>query len=359
MKEVGLNGLIKGRADMRKSSTAILKDQQEILKIRHYVMNLIYRNSNASVPVESSRALENRFGVPRALVRKALEKLIQEGYLETRRGIGTFTCPMTWNRFSELLPVPPLIGILMGDGNNFFHRENEWALYTALGNAALKLGAVHKVVLSGISEEAIVKEIVESHINALLWARRTVPDAIASGLKEAGIPLVLIGGSHPEADSVESDFSDAAATVAEELIREKRRILLSLVQEDWIEEEIRAVGESLRRKKIAFDETNLTGGTAEICAWFENNPPPDLIAVHGTDLIAARRLLQRYGLEARCRILLLEHYPAPPPDFQGICLFRDIEAMTAAGADLLKKRFLDKERPREHQLIKAKTNLLK
>ena len=62
---------------MRKSSTMIRKDQQDVLKIRHYVMNLIYRNSNVSVPIESSRVLETRFSIPRALVRKALEKLIQ------------------------------------------------------------------------------------------------------------------------------------------------------------------------------------------------------------------------------------------------------------------------------------------
>lgn len=344
---------------MRKSSTMIRKDQQDVLKIRHYVMNLIYRNSNVSVPIESSRVLETRFSIPRALVRKALEKLIQEGYLETRRGIGTFTCPMNWNRFSSLVPPPPLVGILMGEGNNFFHRENEWALYSALGNAALKVGAVHKVVLSGLSEDTIVKEVMDSHVNALLWARRTVPDQVASGLQKAGIPLVLIGGSHPEADSVESNFNAAAAAVADVLVQKNYRSLLSLVQEDWIEEEVKSITGKILSRMPDFSETNLNGDVAEIHEWLKNNPPPDVLAVHGTDLHPAIELLRMYGIENQCAILLLEYYSKIPAGFRGITLSRDISAMANAGAELLKKRLSDWNRPQEKLFVNAKTAIFK
>ncbi len=56
----------------------------------------------------------------------------------------------------------------MGEENNFFYLASDWALDTAVGLAALEVGALHKVLLSGISEEAIVKEEVDSHGNALL-----------------------------------------------------------------------------------------------------------------------------------------------------------------------------------------------
>ena len=56
----------------------------------------------------------------------------------------------------------------MGEEHNFFYLASDWALDTAVGLAALEVGALHKVLLSGISEEAIVKEEVDSHGNALL-----------------------------------------------------------------------------------------------------------------------------------------------------------------------------------------------
>ncbi len=56
----------------------------------------------------------------------------------------------------------------MGEENIFFHLASDWALDTVFGHAPLEVGALHKVLLSGISEEAIVKEVVDSHVNALL-----------------------------------------------------------------------------------------------------------------------------------------------------------------------------------------------
>ena len=91
----------------------------ETAKIRFYIMNLIFRNGNQSVKIMSTRALAEQFDVARGTVRAAVEKMVEEKYLITRRGIGTFTNPS--KAFCRLQKVPPkLIGIKMQGGDQFF-----------------------------------------------------------------------------------------------------------------------------------------------------------------------------------------------------------------------------------------------
>ena len=64
---------------------------QESLKIRHYVMNLIYTHPGEAVMLPSSVELSRMFGVARSTVTLVLQALTREGYIEGRRGVGTFT----------------------------------------------------------------------------------------------------------------------------------------------------------------------------------------------------------------------------------------------------------------------------
>ena len=53
----------------------------ENLRIRHYVMKLLYDNLHHSVRLLSARMLAEKFGVSRTTVMTALATLKQEGYL--------------------------------------------------------------------------------------------------------------------------------------------------------------------------------------------------------------------------------------------------------------------------------------
>lgn len=66
-RKVGFHGFIKKDRDGKSSATRG-KDPQDILKIRNDAINLIYRRSRGSVPMESSRVLAARFPIPRALI---------------------------------------------------------------------------------------------------------------------------------------------------------------------------------------------------------------------------------------------------------------------------------------------------
>ena len=80
------------------------------MRIRYFVMNLIYHNTGKSVKVPSTRELAKRFGIARSTIQLAFEQLIKEGYLVCRQGAATMTNPL-----SHFVLQPetrnPLIGV--------------------------------------------------------------------------------------------------------------------------------------------------------------------------------------------------------------------------------------------------------
>lgn len=86
----------------------------EYMKIRRYVVNLIYKARGKSIQVPTILELAKQFGVSHATVSKAMKELTTEGFIIGRRGIGSFTNP----RLSAAGGIRelPVIGILMEDG---------------------------------------------------------------------------------------------------------------------------------------------------------------------------------------------------------------------------------------------------
>lgn len=106
---------------------------QESLKIRHYVMNLIYTHPGEAVMLPSSVELSRMFGVARSTVTLVLQALTREGYIEGKRGIGTFTkCNGTF--FPDRRKAP-LVGLLYGDGKFFFYEYSAWSLLSCTGRS--------------------------------------------------------------------------------------------------------------------------------------------------------------------------------------------------------------------------------
>ena len=60
---------------------------KETLKIRHYVMGILYHAGNTSVQIMSSRELAAHFGIARSTVSLALKELVDDGFLIPKRGI--------------------------------------------------------------------------------------------------------------------------------------------------------------------------------------------------------------------------------------------------------------------------------
>ena len=88
---------------------------RETLKIRHYVVGVIYHAGERSVQIMSSRDLAKYFNIARSTVSIALKELVDQGYLIPVKGKGYFTNP---RKIMTPIPgkMPPLILLLHGDG---------------------------------------------------------------------------------------------------------------------------------------------------------------------------------------------------------------------------------------------------
>ncbi|MDD7752790.1 MAG: GntR family transcriptional regulator [bacterium] len=161
----------------------------ETAKIRFYIMNLIFRNGNQSVKIMSTRALAEQFDVARGTVRAAVEKMVEEKYLITRRGIGTFTNPS--KAFCRLQKVPPkLIGIKMQGGDQFFLDPPAMRTLAALLEAFSRRNFIVRF-LNGSAErgEDSVYELEHAYVDGIVAC-----DAPCAFLRAAGerVPTVSI-----------------------------------------------------------------------------------------------------------------------------------------------------------------------
>ena len=141
----------------------------ENMRIRHYVMKLLYDNLNHPAPLLSARLLAEKFGISRTTVMTALATLRQEGYLFSHPGKGFFTNPDS--RFMDVKPKHlPLVGMVINYGRNFYITRREWEIQTAVGSALLEAGFnLREITLNGLSPEAVLDELAESHVSALAW----------------------------------------------------------------------------------------------------------------------------------------------------------------------------------------------
>ena len=183
---------------------------QESLKIRHYVMNLIYTHPGEAVMLPSSVELSRMFGVARSTVTLVLQALTREGYIEGKRGIGTFTkCNGTF--FPDRRKAP-LVGLLYGDGKFFFYEYSAWSLLSCTGRSLTRsLRMVRHLSLVSMSDDEMFNEIRSQYLDALVWfnaSETRLP--LIRRLEEAGI-LIVTCGELPEEAAVDSDCSPRGA----------------------------------------------------------------------------------------------------------------------------------------------------
>ncbi len=188
----------------------------ETEKIRHYVMNLIYRNGSRSVRILSSRELAEQFQVTRFTVREALESLTREKYLITQKGIGPFTNPLAGFRFPKKTP-PPLVGLKFGPGDLFYY---DAPAMRTLAEIMLVLSTknfnIHFLSGGGATADKVRYELDCTYVDAVLGVncRPVVLEEAAERM-----PAVGIGCRGGNATSIEYDVKAAVAELIGNLSR--------------------------------------------------------------------------------------------------------------------------------------------
>ena len=148
----------------------------------------------AGAALPSERTMKEHFGVSRATVRQAVNALIQDGFLQSIAGTGTFVL--------EQAPKPTmtgLIGLITSSTNfNFFYPE-----LTAAFNQRIR-EAGYGLVISLHNEhtrslDQLVNELLDQNVVAMAITPPRYGDmtAILARLRQQQIPVICIGRNTP------------------------------------------------------------------------------------------------------------------------------------------------------------------
>lgn len=211
---------------------------KKTLMIRHYVIAQMYRAGNSSIQIMSARELARHFDVAQSTVSLAIKELMDEGYLFSRPGIGNFTNPMRMPVYMDRT-MPPLIGLMAGDGRFFYWGESFWRSYRAMVDAILASGwNLRPIELSGPLGVETAHELSDNRIDALIWTGAYRQNEFADELQKLKIPTVTDSPFLAGLNSVTPDYRPQIKMLLQYAIDHDHHQLLIGVPEETCELEI-------------------------------------------------------------------------------------------------------------------------
>ena len=319
---------------MRKTTTGSSMTQQ--MRIRYYVMNLIYRNSGKSVRVPSTRELSRQFGIARSTVQLAFEKLLQDGYLISRQGAATMTNP-----FSSFVLQPqtrnPLIGVKLYEGDAFYYGTNFWrALSSVTTELTERNFNIRLLMNAATSEESIEREIEESYLDGVILIGSSM--AYVNAARKHHLPCVLIGGAIPpdQPSSIRRSLDKAVRHLA--ALAASRNLTRGINLCGVASEENRYIQRRLKELNPALKlEVCDPNAIPDMTSWLRErlfHDPPELI-LHFEQYA---ELLQRIVEESGCEILLISRLP-PARDvyYHGLSFVYPLKQIAVEAADRLER----------------------
>lgn len=200
---------------------------KETLKIRHYIIGLLYEAGKTSVPLMSVRKLAQHFGVAQCTVSAAVKELIDEGHVISRPGVGMFTNPNKLGVFHDEKRTP-LIGVIHGDGRYFYLDQSAWqSLSPVIGGLVKRNFNVRQMFFDSGDREEIFNEIVLTPLDGLVWIDNPAPDEVLlRRLLERKLPIIIDHEGFDFINVVGFDFIGMMTRLAGRLAAEGKQRLL-------------------------------------------------------------------------------------------------------------------------------------
>ena len=297
------------------------------MRVRYYVMNLIYRNSGKSVKIPSSRELAARFGIARSTVQLALEKLVQEKYIISKQGVATVTNPV-----KSLIYLPdtkvPLIGIKIYEGDAFYYGKGLWGVFSAIANELIERKFYIRLMMdAATTPESIEREINESYLDGLILYNTKLEYYQAVSQK---FPCILIrNGDLPEVpSSIILSKKCAIAQMAEILKKENRSRIADVVCQSCQNDEFQ-VCPSLQ--KIWPDLKVETVEFSKLPELLQKNPP-DALIFREQFAEAIQELVDKNGCDT---LLFSRKKTLRDMNYKGYCFSFPFEKVACTAADML------------------------
>ena len=330
----------------------------EYMKIRRYVVNLIYKARGKSIQVPTILELAKQFGVSHATVSKAMKELTTEGFIIGRRGIGSFTNP----RLSAAGGIRelPVIGILMEDGMGVhFDKYLAPILGQMLQQLVCLPATVHLLTLGSLDPEVMHREIVNEQLDGLLWncpEERGVE--VARRLRRDGLPVVLLGKKAEGFSSAMFDFEGWGMECGKQLLKEGRRNVVFLPDVfPWnrsfggIRGVYREAGVSLNENLFLKDSFSCLEELKRVIAY---GVPVDAVCntLFSENEVNDVLLAADPGIVSRCCLVQSSLAAAPHPGFHRIIYGLPFEELIGEGVALMRLALEKKDSPGECRKVR-------
>ncbi len=330
----------------------------EYMKIRRYVINLIYKAHGESVQIPTILELAKQFGVSHATVSKAMKELTNEGFIIGKRGIGSFTNPR--------LSIPhgtrelPVIGILMGDGMGVhFDKYLAPILAQMLQQLVYLPATVHLLTLGSLDANVVYREIVNEQLDGLLWESPTEKGIeVIRRLQKDGMPVVTLGREIEGIPSVLFDFEGWGEDCARQLLKEGRKHIVLLPDTPpWdrsfngIRKIYREAGIPLNENLFLKDRFTCLDDLRKVIAY---GAPVDAVCntLFAENEVNDILLETDPSLKEKCCLVQSSIALPPHPGFHQIIYGLPFEILVEEGVRLMKKALVKDSSPVECKKIK-------
>lgn len=338
----------------------------EGVKIRHYIVSLIYSHPGEAYRIPGSAELAAMFGVARSTVTLALKELTGQGLIIGRRGIGTFTNPAS----SYLSPEPdravPLIGMLAGDGRMFYYEHYTWSMLSRIGLGLTPHPCNIRFLTEGASDpDEISGDLRRISMDGLVWVMPPEEYAgIPARLSAEGMPVVTVEQLVPGVSGAMFDFEETGCRIGKLLLAEGRHTVAVVLSHSATRRQeegmLRAAGEAgAELELIRFTRPGDGPALREFGERVRGGWVPDAVYAHGLYICQVQKLFRELGIDTRnrCRLIANRH-SLVEPGFCGIVFTHPEEEHAAAAAGLLLKRLEEPGSPPEHCLIPCDVSLI-
>lgn len=333
-------------------------DIPEHVKIRNYLMDLIYHADSVTWKLPSSRVLAERFGVARTTVTNVMNELSAEGYLRLKHGKGAYLNPERMFHALGVKPFP-VIDFLVGKGDHFFHDWSSWSPM-ALTGVYLEDQAFHLRTLrtAGYSPAQIVGEMRSLHSDGLVWFNP--PDEVEPLVGELfaeGFPTLVVFNRFESAPCVGVEPEADGHRLGKFLLAEGRRSLFFALDFGTystgvlagLRRAYREGGHELEERLIFRDKVNFR---RDLHAALEAGAVPDAFYIQGGLTATVMAILQEHGvdIQERCR-LVADRMAEGLPGFRGITKRPPFEEIGRKCAAMMVRMVRDGDRSREQALF--------
>ncbi len=223
------------------------------MRIRRHILGQLYKSSGQMEKIMSERELRELFNVSRVTVRNALKDLVNEGYLISFKGKGTYTNPEGRRPKRE-----KLLGVLIGTGMLIAIDYFPGLSLSGILETAAKRNMSANIINIGLNDvESTAKELILSKCDGFIWLRpKKKGKEVIRILQNQGLPVLVVGSFSPDTDNyATTDMGDLGYQVALKLIEHDLSRTVFLIKKEYMNDIFAGWLKAFAEKRLAYDKT--------------------------------------------------------------------------------------------------------